>query len=419
MRRPILISMVPLFVLVSMLYAADQNTIKIGVLLPLSGPEAPLGEKFQRAYTMAAEEINDQNEIGNLDLELIFEDTRDKPNLASKAVQRLIKQKEVAAIVGGWSSDVAWAIAQKAQENSTPYLIDHSALDRITRQGYQYVFRLQPTAGMYPAALEDFLSQVVCPSQEEKKKLRVAYMYINNLYGKSTWIYGIKPFFDSHKEDFKLLEIPYQELALDFRVLLLKVRSFHPQIILFTSFIKDAVLLAKEIHSMGLNAQMFSGTGGGHSMPGFIEQTGETGEGYFTSGPWRGDSSNPEMEAWSKRWLEKYGYIPGTEEAEGYSALRVLAEALKKVKNWDNIETARKELQDALKRLQIKTVFGLVKFENFQGYTNQNRGEKLTALYQWQHGKLYQVWPPEVAETLYIYPVINQHEDSTFYEQEH
>ena len=379
------------------------ETVKIGTLIPLTGWGAPYGERLQKAYSMAVEEINAKGGIGGRRLELVIKDSQGKPVRAVKEARALIDGEGVLALVGGWSSDIAWAVAQVAQEKKVPYLLDHPSWDRLTRQGFQYLFRLQPTWGMYPRALEDFLLEVVYP--QENRPLRVAYLYIDNPFAQSVWEYGLKPFFKSHRNQFELVTVePYQGVALDFRLLLLKVKATHPDVVIFTSFLRDAVLLAREAREVGISPLLFSGVAGGHSVKEFIEGAREAGEGYFTSAPWRGDPSSPQWKEWVQRWEERYGEPPGEMEAEAYSAIYVLAQALEEVKSWNDPETARQELTRALAQTDMETVFGHVKFQDFNGYTHQNRASQMTALYQWQEGQLYQVWPPSVAERPFIYP---------------
>src|SRR5262245_54089636 len=54
--------------------ALAQGTLKIGAPQPMTGPDAPFGDKFQKAYSMAAEEINAKGGINGRKIEVIIED---------------------------------------------------------------------------------------------------------------------------------------------------------------------------------------------------------------------------------------------------------------------------------------------------------------------------------------------------------
>ncbi len=401
-KRTLFFLVVVLFLITPGVWA-QEAPVKIGTLIPLTGWGAPYGARLQKAYSMAVDEINARGGIQGRPLELVVKDSQGKTILAARETRKLISQEKVLALVGGWSSDIAWTMAQIAQEKKVPYLLDHPSWDRITRQGFKYVFRLQPTWGMYPWALEDFLLKVVYP--QENRRLRVAYIYIDNPFSLSVWEYGLKPFFRKHSNRFELVMVePYQGVALDFRILLLKVKANHPDLVIFTSFLKDAVILAREARELGISPLLFAGVGGGHLVEDFIKGTGDAGEGYFVSAPWKGDVNSPQWETWTRKWTDLYGQPPGEMEAQAYSAIYILARALEQVKSWDHVEEARQELTRALAQTDMDTVFGHVKFENFRGYTHQNRAQDMTALHQWQGGGLFQVWPPGVAERPFIYP---------------
>lgn len=387
------------FIFAQTLYA--QDIFKIGSPLPMTGAGAAFGEKFKKAYIMAIDEINAKGGVNSKKLELIIDDTQAKPATAVTNAKKLITSDKVIALVGGWSSGVALAVAPVAQDNKTPYLLEHPALDDITRQGHDYVFRLQPTTGMYSAALEDFLEKVVYV--KEKKKLKVAYLYVDNAFGQGVAKYGIIPFFKEKKDKFDLiLSEAYNEKAMDYKPLLIKVKNMNPDIVIFTSYLTDGILLAKQVKEVGLSAKIFSGTGAGHSMQDIYDKSAKAVEGYFSSGPWHGMINSPQWKKWRQDWEKKFKYVPGEHEIEGYVAIYVLAEALKNVKSKD-IEKQREELQQGLKNINMDTIFGKIKFENFNGYTNQNKANGLTALAQWQDGKLLQVWPKEAAEANYKY----------------
>ena len=384
-------------------FALAQETIKIGALLPLTGPEAVYGEAFKRAYTLAVQDINAQGGIQGKPLELILKDTQSRPQEAIKAAKELLGPSQVVAVIGGWSSDIAELVAPLAQEGGVPYLLDHPSSDRLTRLGLDWIFRLQPTAGMYPAALEGFLTQVVAPI--EKRRLRVVYLFIDNPFARQVWEFGLKPFFNSHRDLFDLIMVvPYQGVALDFRGLLLQVKRSHPDLILLTSYLSDAVLLAREAEEMDVEARFFSGVDAGHGLLDFATQAGEAAQEYFVSMPWKGNLSSPKTQAWRERWRSIYGYEPGVQEAEGYAAIQILAKALEGITSWDDLQVVREDLKENLIKIDMDTVFGHVRFDNFSGYTHQNRAYGLTALYQWQGNRLFQVWPLGEAEKPYLYP---------------
>jgi branched-chain amino acid transport system substrate-binding protein len=396
MKRGFMLFFLVAAVTIAFSSAQAAETFKIGSPAPMTGAGANFGEKFKKAYMMAADEINAKGGVNGKKLEIVFEDTQAKPALAVSAAKKLISSDSVIALVGGWASGVAFAVAPVALDNKTPYLLEHPALDDITRKGNDYVFRLQPTTGMYSAALEDFLLKIIVP--KEKKKLKVAYIYVDNAFGQGVAKYGILPFLKKNEDKFQVtVSEAYNENAMDYKPLLLRIKDSQPDILLLTSYLTDGILLAKQTKEVGLRPKYISGTGAGHSMQDIYDKSGKAVDKYFSSGPWHGEIRNPAWKKWRAAWEQKYKYTPGEHEIEGYVAIQVLAEALKSVKATD-VKAQREELKNALKALNMKTIFGPIKFENFAGYTNQNKAFALTSLAEWIDGKLLQVWPKDAAE---------------------
>src|SRR5262249_29151807 len=88
-----------------------QDTLKIGAPQPMTGPDAPFGDKFKKAYSMAVEEINAKGGVNGKKLELIIEDHQAKNPLAATTAEKLITQNQVLVLTGGRASGQAMEIA--------------------------------------------------------------------------------------------------------------------------------------------------------------------------------------------------------------------------------------------------------------------------------------------------------------------
>src|SRR5690606_11182523 len=92
-----------------------------------------------------------------------------------------------------------------------------------------------------------------------------------------------------------------------------------------------------------------------------------------------------------EKFTKAHGHEPGEHEIEGYAAIYVLADALERANPQD-----REGVRAALAKTDMDSIFGRVKFEDFDGYTNQSRA--MTDLSQWIGGKMYTVYPKEQAQ---------------------
>jgi branched-chain amino acid transport system substrate-binding protein len=99
-----------------------------------------------------------------------------------------------------------------------------------------------------------------------------------------------------------------------------------------------------------------------------------------------------------KKYQAKFKEETEYHGAEAYASLYVVADALKRAKS-----LSHKDVRDALAATDMKTAFGPVKFVSYGKKTQQNKLP--TFLVQWQKGNLETVWPKEVADKKYVYPV--------------
>ena len=123
------------FVLSAVLAApALAQTIKLGAPQPMTGPDAPFGDKFKKAYSMAIEEINAAGGVNGRKLEIVIEDHQAKNALAATVAEKLVTSEQVLVMTGGRASGQAMEIASVCQRLKTPYLVDHPSADGVGRQ---------------------------------------------------------------------------------------------------------------------------------------------------------------------------------------------------------------------------------------------------------------------------------------------
>jgi branched-chain amino acid transport system substrate-binding protein len=148
MRKLFVFVMTVLFLTLMAIPSFAQDTLKIGAPQPMTGPDAPFGSKFQKAYNLALEEINAKGGIKGKKIEVIIEDHQAKNPLAATVTEKLIAQYKVLALTGGRASGQAVEIASVAQRLKTPYLVDHPSADIITSKEFEWVFRNNPTGSI-------------------------------------------------------------------------------------------------------------------------------------------------------------------------------------------------------------------------------------------------------------------------------
>lgn len=372
--------------LVTAVFAEDFS---LTIPLPLTGKQAKFGEMMKRSYEMAAEEINAKGGIKKKRLLLSFEDSGAKPETARAIVEKLIDTKKQPIIVGEYTSACAKAVAAVAEERKTPYLIVASADDDITRQNYKYVFRQNQVNAHYADSIMDFLQKIVKPKT-------VAILFESSAFGTSGAEAMEK---DAQKIGMKvLLKEKYEAGSVDFKPLLSKVKAAQPDVIYMVSYVMDASLLMKQIKELRIDAKLFAGGAAGFAIPEFIDNAKDAAEYAITATLWTPQLKYPGAKEYADKYKKKYGDFPSYHGASAYSALFVMKDALERAKDWstDGIRTA-------MKATNLTTAFGPVKFQDKEGYQNQNFAD--TYVLQVIKGEHETIWPERYASKKYIYPI--------------
>ena len=377
-----------LIIAIALPLAAAAADFKLVIPLPLTGKTANFGEIMRKSYEMAAEEINAAGGIKGAKLVLGFEDSTGKPEIARSIVEKLIENKQP-VIVGEYTSACAKAVAAVAEERKTPYLVVASADDAITKQNYQYVFRQNQVNAHYADALVSFLAAVAKPKT-------IAILYESTAFGTS----GA----DAMENDAKkngiqvVLKEKYEAGAPDFKPILSKVKSLSPDVVYMVSYVMDASLLMKQIKELRLDAKLFAGGAAGFAIPEFIVNAKDAAEYVVSATLWTTDVKYKGAKEFAEKYKAKHGDHPSYHGASAYAALFVLKAAMTAAKDW-----TADGIRDGFKGVSLETAFGPVKFEDKEGYQNQNFVETLAI--QIQKGKFETIWPKTHQSQPPVFPV--------------
>jgi branched-chain amino acid transport system substrate-binding protein len=369
--------------------APAADTVKVGVVLPLTGPEAKFGEIEKKSFDMALAEINAAGGINGKKLELVMEDDTGRPEVGRSVVEKLITKDKVVMIGGGYSSSVTYAVAGVCQQNKMPFLINTGSADKITASGWDYIFRLNPPVSHYADSVTTLLAQRIKPKT-------VAILHENSLFGTK----GAQSFAKiCKKAGYKvLLKEGYEHGGIDFKPVLIRIKQLNPDIVYMVSYIMDASLLMKQAKELKLTPKMFVGGAAGFTLPEFAQNAGVASEDVISATLWHQVLPFPGAMDYYNKFVAKYKKPTEYHGAEAYSACYVIADVLKRAKSFNNAD-----IKQALSETNMMTVFGPVKFTTWGNMKNQNKAASYVV--QWINGKLELVWPTDHATKPFQYPV--------------
>lgn len=369
--------------------ASAAERIKVGVLLPLTGKLANYGDIEHKSFLMAAEEINAQGDFAGKKIELIIADTQGKSDVGRSVIEKIIHQDKVIAIGGGYSSSVTWQTIKIAQQNKVPFLVNTGSADKITEQGWEYIFRLNQPVGEYPVTFISFAKEVALDVKA------VAIFHMNSLLGLS-----LAGKFSKQAEDLGMQVTIIQKFeanSIDFKPMLVKLKAKNPDLMYMVAHVNDAALLMRQAKEINLNPKLFWGHAIGYALPEFRINAGDAAEFVWSAARWTPSAPYPGAQEYFDKFTAKFGISADYHGAQAYSAMYVIADALKRAN-----ELTPEGVRNALAKTDMMTVLGPVKFVSYDKKVQQNRLP--TLLIQWVNGKQEIVWPKNIATQKYVYP---------------
>ena len=333
---PIIVVIVALATIIPLSCKKEPETIKIGVVLPLTGDGAAYGQKEKEGVELAIDEINNSGGINGVKLTGKYEDSQGAPGPAVSATQKLITQDKVKIIIGDAFSSPTLAMVPITDKNKI-ILMSPSASSPKLSGASQYFFRIWP-------------SDIAEGSQMAEIAMgRMKLRSFATLTGNNEYAQGLRGVFETTvtKNGGKILvsEI-YNEGDKDFRSQLTKIKSASPDAIYLAGYYKEFALILKQAREIGIKSQFLSC--GTFHEPEIIKIAGKAAEGVVFVQPYFDRKSpDPAIQKFVLNYEKKFNSEAGVYAAHSYDAMMTLGEAMKiGYKNTDMIRDNLLKLKD-------------------------------------------------------------------------
>lgn len=376
---------------------ASAEEVKLGILMPLSGTNAHLGEEVYRGAEIAKDMINERGGVWGQKVVFAKADAPDTNSAVSEA-NRLINREKVKLIFGSYASAISYAASEVAERNRVIYWEEGAVANNITERGFKYLFRFIYSAKQQGILAAPLILDSVAPKLGIKlQNLKVAVIHEDSNYGTSL---GNSIMANLQSKGVKNVTIePYNAKAVDLSSLVLKLKSFNPDIIVATSYVPDSILFWRQAKENGLNVKAMIGTGAGHSLRDFPQAMGNEANGVLSIGTsmnLNASGLTPEAKKLYKelfsRFGAKYKTQPSPYAGMGFTAMYVLLNnVLPKAGSFDP-DRIREETMK-LNMPVGSTVIGWgIKFDQ-----NGDNVNAVPMLSQWRGQQLYTVYPKKFA----------------------
>ncbi len=301
--------------------AAKAEPIRVGHVDALTGADAAYGTAVDRGIVLAVEEINKNGGINGRPIELFSLDDQGKSTEAVLAATKLITLNKVVAVLGESQSSKALAMAPIAQSQKIPMISPWATNVKVTQLG-DYIFRV--------CYIDSFQGAVLAKFVMDKLHLkRVAIMKDLN----SDASLGLAEFFIKKYTELGgkiVANQTYTAGDVDFRSQLVAIREQAPDAIFLTGYYVEAGLIARQARELGLKVPLLGGDA--WDAPELITLGGPAIEGGYFSTHYSSESQEPQVKSFIQRYQSKYKEIPSAPAALGYDAAKILAAAMKRLK---------------------------------------------------------------------------------------
>lgn len=269
MRKMLLLCLALVLGFANAALAAD-DTVKIGVFLPLTGQNAFGGQLELEGVQLAAKE--NPTVLGKK-VELFVVDNKSDKVEAANAVKRLIEKEKVQAIIGTYGSSLAMAGGEVSEKAGIPQ-VGTSCTNPLVTQGKKYIFRV--------CFIDPYQGAGAATYAYKTLGLKKAAMLVDLA---SDYSVGLSKFFS--KSFTKLggqvvATLNYQSGDQDFTAQLTKIISEKPDVLFIPSYFAEGAIIMKQAKELGATFKIMGGDAmdnpkitdiGGAAVEGFVHTT--------------------------------------------------------------------------------------------------------------------------------------------------
>ncbi|MEW5806907.1 MAG: ABC transporter substrate-binding protein [Acidobacteriota bacterium] len=310
--------------LVSILLLAGgcgSREFRMGGLISLSGAAEPYGVMVTMGMDLAVEEVNGAGGVEGRKIVILYKDDSTNIGVGVTAAKELIIKERVPVIIGPIASSVSLAVAPICESYRKVMLSPASSTPKLTGAG-MFIFRNYPSDVVEGTFTADFA--------REQGIEKVVVIAINNEFGNGIKDVFIKQFRSKFREILKVFS--YQEETFDrFPAIIAETKELKPEAIYLCGYARDMAMLLKEIRNQKIESLIFCVSAVNRKM---VDIAAGAAEGVMFPQPaFDLGSSEPAMASFVQRFRKKYSKDPDNFAAHGYDAVKLIAEAVKKVKS--------------------------------------------------------------------------------------
>jgi branched-chain amino acid transport system substrate-binding protein len=352
--------------------SAEEKSVKVGVVAPLTGPLSELGLGIRNSVDLAVRQANEKKTVPGYTLVLAAEDDTGDPATGANAANKLASDPEVAGVVGALNSSVSQSVAPVLQRANIVEISPANTGNPLTR-GEDWKDNPKRVWPNYfrTAVRDEFQAAFAADYASKQAGLKSAVV----IHDKKTYGQGLAT---SFSERFKqnggqvLSTQTVNETDRDFGAVVTKVIGAKPDFVYYGGEYPAAGPLAGQLKERGFQGPLFGGDGIYASD--FFKGAGDKGNGTLATSI--GEPID-KLET-AKQFVADYEAAGFKESfsaygAQSFDAANILIQALAKVlPNAESVEAARPDIIKAVGETQgFKGIGGDHSFDEFGDTSNK------------------------------------------------
>jgi len=365
------------------------QTIKIGAMISLTGPDAAIGGPAKLGYEVAIEEINKGGGVmvkaynKKIPLELALMDMETHPEKSVARAEMLNSQKVPVAV----GTTLVGAAAEIFEKNKLPVIAVLNSISALTDRGLKYFFAVggaspdiaqavfdtfgslpkgtMPTKWAFFKEQSDFVTEFFGTAKEKAAKLGVTVTYEGN----------------------------YAMRAPDLSALITGAKSSGAEVLLSYPTPPDAITMLKQSAQLGYKPKAMVMLRACDDPA--WGRLGALGDYVIGSPQWHSVFKFPGVKELNDAVKAKTGQLTDPTTGPAYYSIKIAAAAIENAGSLD-----RAAIKDAIAATDMMTVGGHVKFPK-----DRTRAVLPRPVIQWRNGVMEVVWPDDQKAKPLVYPI--------------
>jgi branched-chain amino acid transport system substrate-binding protein len=316
--------------------ALGQDTIKVGLIDPMTGGSSFYGQSLLRGAQLAVDEANAAGGALGKRVELIVEDDRSVPADGTSAAIKLITRDSVVAILGTFNSSVSLAVGDVARRYGVAQVITSAVADPITDKNdpaKPWVFRASSRSSDQAVAIIHYMADV-------RGAKSLSLLEEGTDFGTGC---GAEVKKEAARRGLKVLSTErFNPGETNFYSVITKLRALAPEGVVICGLITEGAQVLRQARDLGFQATFMGNTAFNNDK--LLELAKDAAEGMVANATYEATSKRKAAREFTEKYRAKFNEFPQYTAAQGYDAALVLIDAIRRAGSLDR-EKIRAALQ--------------------------------------------------------------------------